>query len=336
LYLLGNAVATQDSLTALKLYSYAADREHLPSLLKLGAWYELGKQEIESKTSALIPVEQNQQVSLFYHTKAAELGSAEACYLLMSVFVHGSHGQQKSYKQALFWANKGLENEKQLELVDTSLLIELRWQSGLLCMEGGFDLGDPQPSASLSHWSVSGKLGHSQSIWNSGLFYLNGFGTSQNIEKGVEMIRQAMASDERLSLPPQLQNMSSKELDMLVALSKKTPETVKVVDIDSLVKTAKLFCLSDMNPEDVRVESQLASNVSQPEMTKDKVFKKEAIETIPIVKEKNSKKVVKKNMTLITSLDKKVANTSWTTSVLPVLGVSTIVILVLGRVNKWF
>jgi TPR repeat protein len=79
----------------------------------------------------VIPVEKNEQEALKYHTIAARLGSAEACYFLMSSNIHGSNGSNKSYLDAVEWGNLGLA-QPLLQDEQTDIYIQLNWELGLL------------------------------------------------------------------------------------------------------------------------------------------------------------------------------------------------------------
>ena len=236
LYLLANGVTAQDPTTALKLYSYAGDHDNIPALLKLAAWYEIGKEEAPQ----MIPVARNPQVSLYYHVKAAELGSNEACYIVMSACIHGTNGSEKSYVQALNWAEKALADPK-LKNHSPKLFIAIHWQAGLVFMEGEHGLGTPQPQKAVEHWEQSGSLDHPHSLWNLGIFHLNGFGVIQDVEKGISLIKKGMALDSSLKMAPQLKDLSEEELEMAIEISKQSPANTSLIDVESLVKMAKIM-----------------------------------------------------------------------------------------------
>lgn len=79
----------------------------------------------------VIPVEKNQEEALKYHTIAARLGSAEACYFLMSSNIHGSNGSHKSFSDAVEWGNMGL-SQPLLKEEQPDIFIQLHWELGLL------------------------------------------------------------------------------------------------------------------------------------------------------------------------------------------------------------
>ena len=119
-------------------------------------------------------------------------------------------------------------------------------------MEGGYGLGDPVPQKSLEYWKVSSDAKHAHSLWNSGIFYLNGFGTRQVIINGIEMIQKGMKLNPDLKLPPQLSNMSQNQLDILIQLannSKVYKFTLDIDQLDQLIKIAKDSRVMGMNPQ---------------------------------------------------------------------------------------
>lgn len=66
-----------------------------------------------------------------YHTIAAKLGSAEACYFLMSSNIHGSNGASKSFSDAVEWGLLGL-SQPLLKEEQPDIYIQLNWELGLL------------------------------------------------------------------------------------------------------------------------------------------------------------------------------------------------------------
>jgi TPR repeat protein len=59
-------------------------------MLKLAAWYEIGKGKGND-----YPVKKDLSASHMWHTKAAELGNPEACYVVASSYYHGTHNLTK-------------------------------------------------------------------------------------------------------------------------------------------------------------------------------------------------------------------------------------------------
>ena len=80
-------------------------------------------------------------------------------------------------------------------------------------------LGNPDAILAIKYWTVSSQLGHPDSIYNLGIFYLNGFGIDPDIRTGVKMIRLAIKTNTALELPPSLAGMDESQLDKLIELS---------------------------------------------------------------------------------------------------------------------
>ncbi|KAJ1535557.1 hypothetical protein HK096_002341 [Nowakowskiella sp. JEL0078] len=216
---------------SLELITKAAQRGCIPAQLKLAAWFELGRGEVAS-----IPVDRDMEQALLWHKRAADLENAEACYIVGTCYVQGTHGVAKSYVDALAWFRKCIESKtfqnlaksvdlgvgsltkEQMEQQE-SIFLSAAFQAGLLLMEGGHGLGDPQPKASADVWTKSAGLGHAQSAWNLGIFYLNGFGVERNIKEAIRLIRAATVKGGVMQLPPQLEGLSERAMDILVQIA---------------------------------------------------------------------------------------------------------------------
>ncbi|KAI8853427.1 hypothetical protein BC829DRAFT_9033 [Chytridium lagenaria] len=187
----------------------AGQQGSVAAMLKLAAWYELGREEMD-----IIPVPRDPLVSLDWHRKAAIAGNAEACYIVMTAFASGSHGCTKSYLEGVKWAKASIEaggGEELFRKEQESLFVTVAFQGGLMLMEGGHGLGDPDPKAAAELWKHAAEVDHGQSCWNLGIFHLNGFGVKVDIKLGVELVRKGMKKVTTLSLPPQLQRIDRKE-----------------------------------------------------------------------------------------------------------------------------
>lgn len=109
------------------------------------------------------------------------------------------------------------------------------FQLGLLHMEGGKGLGDPNPAEAARFWKNSAALGHADSIFNLGIFFLNGFGMDQDIVGGgwarfmvqyftllfltllgIRMIQLARNANPSLAMPPPLDVLTEFEVQVLV------------------------------------------------------------------------------------------------------------------------
>ncbi|CAO3643464.1 unnamed protein product [Mucor fragilis] len=87
-----------DSSYALELLHSSAQMEHLPSQVKLGELYEMGGHGLVQVDDAL---------SIYWYTRAAEQGSADAALALSSWYLTGSSGiLAQSDREAYLWARK--------------------------------------------------------------------------------------------------------------------------------------------------------------------------------------------------------------------------------------
>ncbi|KAJ3118540.1 hypothetical protein HK098_005908 [Nowakowskiella sp. JEL0407] len=237
---------------ALEHITKAATKNCIPAQLKLAAWYEIGRGEVAS-----IPVDKDPSLSLSWHNKAAELGNAEACYIVGTWYAQGTHGVDKSYVTALTWFKKCIEAKEFQQMCESvnfgigiltkpqiehleSIFLSAAFQAGLLLMEGGSGLGDPQPKLAADVWIKSAKLGHAQSAWNLSIFYLNGFGVERDIPEAVRLAKDARSRNVGLQLPPQLEGLSDVGLDVLVKISEELKSTGQPLPkIELLVQRAK-------------------------------------------------------------------------------------------------
>lgn len=142
-------------------------------------------------------------------------------------------------------------------------------------MEGGHGLGDPAPEKSLEYWKVSSDAGHAHSLWNSGIFYLNGFGVDQDIIKGIEMIQKGMKLNPDLKLPPQLSDMNQNQIDTLIKLVGKPDAkklTLDIDQLDQLIKVAKDSRVLGMNTRIFQdLTETIHKHLSEKQLDADKV-----------------------------------------------------------------
>jgi TPR repeat protein len=50
------------------------------------------------------------------------------------------------------------------------------FQLGLIAMESSGGSGAPDPIEAARYWTLAADLGHTPSLWNLGIFHMNGFG----------------------------------------------------------------------------------------------------------------------------------------------------------------
>ncbi|KAG2199493.1 hypothetical protein INT47_009947 [Mucor saturninus] len=87
---------------ALELLHQSAQLDHLPSQVKLGELYETGGG----------PVEPDDAISIYWYTKAAERGNADAALALSSWYLTGSVGiLPQSDREAYLWAIKAASSQ---------------------------------------------------------------------------------------------------------------------------------------------------------------------------------------------------------------------------------
>lgn len=142
-------------------------------------------------------------------------------------------------------------------------------------VEGGHGLGDPTPEKSLECWKCSSEAGHGHSLWNSGIFYFNGFGTRQDIIKGIEMIQKGMKISTDLKLPPQLSDMNQSQIDILIKIVSKSDNidhTVEIDQLDQLIKVSKDPRVIGMNSRIFQVLSDITLKyMSENQLNAEKV-----------------------------------------------------------------
>ncbi|KAJ3347314.1 hypothetical protein HDU83_002170 [Entophlyctis luteolus] len=237
LYLIANALHELNDSGALKLMHAAAEMGSIAAMLKLAAWYEIGREEMPG-----LPVAKNEKDALLWHRRAGLAGNAEACYILMTAHASGSHHAEKNFTKALEWSSASLQcgfgadaDGGCMALEQPRLYQTLLFQTALMMMEGGHGISDPKPEGAVALWSAAAREGHGQSAWNLGIFYLNGFGLeSPDVSLGVEFIRIGMKAVKELSLPPQLSGLTDDAIDALVELDAELKAQGSKLDIEKL------------------------------------------------------------------------------------------------------
>ena len=105
------------------------------------------------------------------------------CVFFEKAHAAGSHGVPQSFKEAFFWAKESIVlggGEEIMSLEQRNLFVTVAFQAGLMLMQGGFGLGDPNPEGAVVFWQSSASVGHAHSIWNLGVFCLNGYSCVDN------------------------------------------------------------------------------------------------------------------------------------------------------------
>ncbi|TPX64896.1 hypothetical protein SpCBS45565_g05544 [Spizellomyces sp. 'palustris'] len=250
---------------ALAWYSKAAERGSIMACLKLGAWFELGKDVHKD-----IPVERDRAKAFEYHLRAADLGHPEACLIVSEWFAPMSQdrliklrpgeeesqsldvqAQEKDFATAVSYLDRLRDIVSQHRATQAPSTRELMglamWRAGVLYAEGGNGLPSSAEgiSQSFAYFSTAAlDYRHPRALWSLSLYYINGFGCDQNISQGVEMLKEALAADPKLDLPPQFQGLDGIGLDILVGVEKEARtvngvEPGKILDVESLVNAAR-------------------------------------------------------------------------------------------------
>lgn len=134
-------------------------------------------------------------------------------------------------------------------------------------MQGGSGLGNPDAVQSLEYFKLAAVRGHPDSIYNVGVFTMNGYGTEAEIPAGLKMIRLAVDANPSLKMPPPLKGLDSNELDRFVEVcekvERKEEETGRAF-LDRMVVLVKLESKRDGMKEvkdEVKVDESLKKEV---------------------------------------------------------------------------
>ncbi|KAJ3090453.1 hypothetical protein HK102_003705 [Quaeritorhiza haematococci] len=268
--------------SALEYMNLSAEATCVPAQLKLAAWYELGSEE-----NADYPVQKDPIKAHYWHTRAAEAGSSEACYIVGTAFVRGDHGVPKSYSKGLEWFERCAEEYDRVfppssdsTSVSTgsrtassppssssayasapgapqrSIVTSAHFHAGLILMEGGLGVGDPDPAAAARHFQKAADYDHPDATYNLGIFYLNGYGVSIDVGHALNLIKKSMSRNPLLKMPPQLEGLGEEGLEVLKTMAAElqaqrqttegeqesgiNPRTLKRADVLELVQKVKV------------------------------------------------------------------------------------------------
>ncbi|KAI9091297.1 hypothetical protein DFS34DRAFT_597246 [Phlyctochytrium arcticum] len=248
---------------AIKWYRAAAQRGSVAACLKLGAWYELGKEGHPE-----IPVDRDASLAFDYHLKAADAGHPEACLVVSQGFApmnqemliklrNQENGTQlttdpvrpKDFAKSVQYLNKLRATLELHKAVDShrELLGLSMWRAGVLYAEGGYGLPESAQGIdkSYQYFRVAAvDCKHPRALWSLALYTSNGFGCDQNMSDGIQMLKQAMQLDDNLDLPPQLAGLEGIGLDVLVGVEEQVRKIKgvapgKVLDVAGLVEVAR-------------------------------------------------------------------------------------------------
>ncbi|ORX97932.1 HCP-like protein [Basidiobolus meristosporus CBS 931.73] len=281
-FYLGKMYESADPVKAFKYYLSAARNGHIASQLKLAAMYEIGKEK-----SSLVPVERSAEKAFYWHLEAAKCGDAEACYIVGTSYSNG-HGVKKSYPDAIkyFKIAMDLAQPSLEEAAPDSRSSQVRgsyaffvnsaFRTGLMYLEGGHGIV-AEPSLALEFWKQSANSGHAQSMYNTGILYLNGVGTAKNLDKAAKYIQNAIELDPKLKMPEALVNHKKlSEVDVQEG-RRKTPQRAQTTPRSrkySAPSPSREEPLSE--PENGASQAELSEEVPQPAKTSRKIKKRKS------------------------------------------------------------
>ncbi|KAJ3072080.1 hypothetical protein HDU98_004351 [Podochytrium sp. JEL0797] len=282
LYLIANALHNLNDSNALKMMNAAAELGSISAMLKLAAWFEIGKEEM-----AGIPVSKDEKLALFWHKRAGNSGNPEACYILMTTYASGSHNNPKSYLDALQWSRAAIQSGfgdaddgGAMAVEQPRLYQTLLFQTGLMLMEGGSGIGEPRPEGAISSWTMASKDGHAHSTWNLGIFHLNGFGLEEpNVTKGIELIRTGMKAVKELSLPPQLAGLNEVGLNSLIEMDAELRAQGNSYDVEKVKAMAALKKNGQLNSSTPKVAEPVTPTQKKNTRRRENRSKKNADKT---------------------------------------------------------
>ncbi|KXS16728.1 hypothetical protein M427DRAFT_55353 [Gonapodya prolifera JEL478] len=210
-----------------RMLEEAAKRGSTYAKLRLAAAYHLGAGDAIKPDPAL---------SHSYYLSAAEDGSAVACYAIAGSYQNPSNpdveGAEPNFKEALRWMDRAVFGVEDLRETRPELFKDACFNAGLMCLQGGFGIGEGNPQMAMEYWKHSVALGHPQSCYNTAVLLLNGpgllangAGVQRNVEQAVRLFRAANMLDHTLSLPEELSQLGDKGIERLVELDRQHPET---------------------------------------------------------------------------------------------------------------
>lgn len=134
---------------ALELLHQSAQLDHLPSQVKLGELYEIGG-----------PVEPDEGISIYWYTKAAKRGNANAALALSSWYLTGSIGVlPQSDREAYLWAIKAASSQ----LADRWTIAKAYFLIGMY-VERGIGINNTTAEDAKIWFKRSAALGHKGAV----------------------------------------------------------------------------------------------------------------------------------------------------------------------------
>ncbi|KAK9727627.1 hypothetical protein K7432_001711 [Basidiobolus ranarum] len=266
-FYLGKMYESIDPVKAFEYYISAAKNDHIASQLKLAAMYEIGKEK-----SSIVVVYRNIEKSFYWHLQAAKNGNAEANYIVGTSYSNG-HGVEKSYLEAIKYFKKAMdlaypsldganhESDSSQARGYYAFFVNSAFRTGLMYLEGGNGIA-PDPSLALEFWKQSAATGHAQSMYNTGILYLNGVGTEKNLDEASRYIQNAIELDPKLKLPEALVNYK-KPADPKVEEVRRSP-----MNRTSNSRKSKKYAPADTTQEPRSVDSNESQETESEEELK--------------------------------------------------------------------
>lgn len=249
---------------ALGLYREAAEDGHLEAIMTLAAFHLLGEGEIGD-----IPVTKDPSEAVNLYKQAAALGSTEAMYVLGGLYQQGlelasGESEQPNYPLAVQWFDRVVATPGSKEL-NQDIYVAGAFQAGLLCMEGGHGLGEPDPAKALVYWRYSIEMGHPPSMYNAAVLFLNGHGVQRDVIRAQRLFKAANAMDPKLVPPTEIASLSQEQLEKLAALDgdlRASGETVPLKELLSRVDEIAILAPQPPKKKKKKTRAKSASNSS--------------------------------------------------------------------------
>ncbi|KAI8816039.1 uncharacterized protein EV422DRAFT_330596 [Fimicolochytrium jonesii] len=239
LFLLANFLLQRLKTTerAHKMYEKAAKRGSIKACLKLGAWYQLGKEAHKD-----IPVDRDGEKAFEYHKIAADAGNAEACFLVgqwhapmtdegeadsatstvaMAAVIGKPVSSPDDFGAAAQYLEKAYTLTQLHPAADKDFTKALLWRLGNLYNQGGetLPINDHTIRRSFECFQIAGEtLGHPPALYNLAIYTLSGFGTEQDVQKGFERLDAAVRADPTLVIAPPLGDLDESGRKVLIAV----------------------------------------------------------------------------------------------------------------------
>ncbi|KJE95011.1 hypothetical protein CAOG_05541 [Capsaspora owczarzaki ATCC 30864] len=197
LYLAAGLTEASDIYATLSLLTKAAAKGNIPAQLKLGAWFQLGRENN-------CPVDRDVAESAWYYMQAAEAGSGEAQFMLARAYERGE-GVGRSYEQALALYTQAANHEH-------SCTESSAFHLGVL-LHTGDDTHSPNIPEASKWWELAASMDSAAAHYNLGVLHYYGKGVPQDLVRAREHFTAAQALDPKLTNIPELDSLDNEEDD---------------------------------------------------------------------------------------------------------------------------